>query len=62
LMNSRSSLGRAEVESCMALLFAIASKDLTSEQRARVRNKIGEASSEALTTALIQYFGRSRAL
>jgi hypothetical protein len=35
----------------MALLFAIASKDLTSEQRARVRNKIGEASSEALTTA-----------
>jgi hypothetical protein len=46
----------------MALLFAIASKDLTSEQRARVRNKIGEASSEALTTALIQYFGRSRAL
>jgi hypothetical protein len=46
----------------MALLFAIASKDLTSEQRARVRNKIGEASSAALTTALIQYFGRSRAL
>jgi predicted KAP-like P-loop ATPase len=44
-------LGRAEVESYMGLLFATASKDLTPEQKKRVRNKIGEASTEALTTA-----------
>ncbi|MBZ5686704.1 MAG: KAP family NTPase [Acidobacteriia bacterium] len=44
-------LGRAEVESYMGLLFATASKDLTPEQKKLVRAKIGEASTEALTTA-----------
>jgi predicted KAP-like P-loop ATPase len=44
-------LGRAEVESYMGLLFATASKDLTPEQKNLVRNRIGEASTEALTTA-----------
>jgi predicted KAP-like P-loop ATPase len=44
-------LGRAEVESYMGLLFATASKDLTPEQKKLVRSKIGEASTEALTTA-----------
>ncbi len=44
-------LGRAEVESYMGLLFATASKDLTPEQKKLVRNRIGEASTEALTTA-----------
>jgi hypothetical protein len=33
------------------LLFATASKDLTPEQKKLVRNRIGEASTEALTTA-----------
>jgi len=44
-------LGRAEVESYMGLLFATASKHLTPEQKKLVRNRIGEASTEALTTA-----------
>jgi predicted KAP-like P-loop ATPase len=44
-------LGRAEVESYMGLLFATASTDLTPEQKKLVRNRIGEASTEALTTA-----------
>jgi predicted KAP-like P-loop ATPase len=44
-------LGHAEVESYMGLLFATASKDLTPEQKKLVRKRIGEASTEALTTA-----------
>jgi hypothetical protein len=44
-------LGRAEVESYMGLLFATASEDLAPEQKKLVRNRIGEASTEALTTA-----------
>lgn len=44
-------LGRAEVESYMGLLFATASKELTPDQKNLVRNTIGRASTEALTSA-----------
>ena len=44
-------LGRAEVESYMGLLFVIACDQLTPEQKGLVRKSVGEASTDALTTA-----------
>jgi predicted KAP-like P-loop ATPase len=44
-------LGRAEVESYMGLLFVAASEELTAEQKEIVRKKVGEATTDALTTA-----------
>jgi len=44
-------LGRAEVESYMGLLFVTASDALTPAQKDLVRKRVGEATTEALTTA-----------
>ena len=44
-------LGRAEVESYMGLLFVTASDALTPAQKDLVRRRVGEASTDALTTA-----------
>jgi hypothetical protein len=44
-------LGRAEVESYMGLLFVTACEALTQEQKGLVRRRVGEASTDALTTA-----------
>jgi predicted KAP-like P-loop ATPase len=44
-------LGRAEVESYIGLLFVTASDALTAAQKDLVRKRVGEASTDALTTA-----------
>lgn len=44
-------LGRAEVESYMGLLFVTASSALTPEEKGLVHRKVGEAGTDALTTA-----------
>jgi predicted KAP-like P-loop ATPase len=44
-------LGRAEVESYMGLLFVTASDSLSPVQKDLVRKRVGEATTEALTTA-----------
>jgi hypothetical protein len=44
-------LGRAEVESYMGLLFVTSCDQLTPEQKELVRKRVGDASTDALTTA-----------